>query len=1185
VVNKIIEFSLRNRLLIIAATVLIFLFGGYNILKMPMDVFPDLNRPTVTIMTETHGLAPEEVELLVTFPIESMVNGATGVRRVRSASGIGLSIVWVEFDWGTDIYRDRQIVAEKLQLASESLPGGATPVMAPISSIMGEIMLLGVRSANGNTSPLEVRTLADWVIRPRLLSLGGIAQVTVMGGGLKQYQVITNPERLAQYDTTLSDLAAALEKGNINTSGGFLLTETKEYLVRITGRVEFLDDIENTVIEHRREGTILVKHVADVRYGHPVKRGDGSVNGESAIIMAIQKQPGADTQVLTKVIDKAIDEIRDALPRDVVVENHIFRQADFIEAAIRNVEEAIRDGVVWVIVILFLFLWNFRTSFITIISIPLSIIITGLFFDAFGFSINTMTLGGLAVAVGELVDDSIVGVENIFRRLKENRHSEHSKPILTVIYTATREVRNPIIYATFIVVLVVVPLFFLSGLSGRMFFPLGLAYLTTLLCSLVVSITVTPVLSYYLLPKAKLMQKEKDAFLLRWIKIVDTWMLRFVLRHPLKILLVSALMIASSFLGFTYMGGEFLPPFNEGTYTVNIISVPGTSLKESNRLGALSEGSFLEIPEIASSARRTGRAELDEHAEGVNYSEIDVRLSLENIQMAELRAGGTLTPGQIKAWRLKVQKALMAVPGVDLVEVDFEAPPVSALAREAPFSPQARPLGTAAYTDASDRRGRQEDTGRYMVIVRALDAQKPWKAVWAALEEAVESSQLSLVRTLERGRDRDEVAADIRRRIATIPGVVANIGQPISHRLDHIMSGVNKQVTIKIFGGANADLEKLRRLGQEVHDLLLPLQKQGKGVVDLELEPQIEVPQVRIRIKREAVARYGLKVDDVAEALELALGGHVVTEVLEQQRKFGVFVRYDEKSRNNMDAIRETLIDTPSGGRITLSTVADVLETTGPNTINRENTTRRIVVSCNTANEDLATVVNLIRERVDAYFEKGWTEGTIPKEYYPRYGGQFESQQEANRQLLIFGLLALIGMYLLLVKCLRNGWGALQVMLVLPSGYVGGVAAVFLFADGTLSVATLVGFITLTGILARNGILMISHYVHLMKYEGEQLDEKMIIRGSLERLAPVLMTAFTTGIALIPLALGAGQTGKEILHPLAIVVIGGLITSSLLDQIVRPPLFFKFGRKVYDPAKAGAMEGDEGFAQAEGSFV
>lgn len=752
-----------------------------------------------------------------------------------------------------------------------------------------------------------------------------------------------------------------------------------------------------------------------------------------------------------------------------------------------------------------------------------------------------------------------------------------------MIYDANREVMNPIIYATLIVVLVVVPLFFLSGLSGRMFFPLGLAYLTTLLCSLVVSITLTPVLSYYLLPKAKLMQKEKDAFLLRWIKIVDTRMLRFVLRHPLKILFVSGLLIASSFLGFFYMGGEFLPPFNEGTYTVNIISAPGTGLKESNRLGTLSERSFLEIPEIASTARRTGRAELDEHAEGVNYSEIDVRLSLENIQMAEFAAGGALTLEQIKALGAKVQAALMAVPGVDLVEVDFEGPAESALAKEAALSQQAGPVGTLAYTDAGDQRGQQEDTGRYMVIVRALDAKKPWKAVWAAVEEAVESSQLSLVRIMERGRNRDEVAADIRRRIATIPGVVANIGQPISHRLDHIMSGVNKQVTIKIFGGANADLDNLRRLGREVHDLVLPLQIEGKGVVDLELEPQIEVPQMRIRIKREAVARYGLKVEQVAEALELALGGHVVTEVLEQQRKFGVFVRYDEKSRNNLAVIREILIDTPSGGRIALSTVADVLETTGPNTINRENTMRRIVVSCNTAGEDLTTVVSLIRERVDTYFEKGWAEGTIPREYYPRYGGQFESQQEANRQLLILGLLALIAMYLLLVKCLGSGWAALQVMLVLPSGYVGGVAAVFLFADGTLSVATLVGFITLTGILARNGILMISHYVHIMKHEGEQFDEKMIIRGSLERLAPVLMTAFTTGIGLIPLALGAGQTGKEILHPLAIVIIGGLITSSLLDQIVRPPLFFKFGRKVYDPAKAGATDEDE-FAQAEGAF-
>ena len=1146
-VNKVIKFSLKNRFPIIAATVLIFLFGGYYIQRMPIDVFPDLNRPTVTVMTEAHGLAPEEVEPLVTFPIESTMNGATGVRRVRSASGIGLSIVWVEFDWGTDIYRDRQIVSEKLQLASASLPEGVTPIMAPITSIMGEIMLLGVRSVNDSTPPLEVRSLAEWVIRPRLLSLGGIAQVTVMGGGLKQYQVITSPERLAQYDITLSDLAEALEEGNINTSGGFLLRETKEYLIRITGRVESLDDILNTVIEHRNKGMVIVKHVADVRIGQPVKRGDGSVNAKPAIIMAIQKQPGADTQVLTKQIDRAIDEIRGTFPEDVVIENRIFRQADFIEAAIRNVQEAIRDGVVWVIVILFLFLWNFRTSFITIISIPLSIIMTGLLFYAFGLSINTMIFGGLAVAVGELVDNSIVGVENIYRRLRENQHSGKPKSAMKVIYNALREVMTPIIYATVIVVLVVVPLFFLSGLSGRMFFPLGLAYLATLLCSLVVTITLTPVLSYYLLPKAKLMRVEKDAFLLRSIKKGDAVMLGFVLRHPLKIIIASAFLIIISFMGFFYMGGEFLPPFNEGTYTVNIISPPGTGLNESNRLGTISELSFLKIPEIVSTARRTGRAELDEHAEGVNYSEIDVRLSDKKIQITELRTAGDLSPEQLNALRLKVHNAVMAVPGVDLIEVDFEGP-----------------ASVTANADAGD----QKDNGRYLVIVRALDGQEPWKEVRAAIKEAVES-RFSLVRVLERGRSRDEISADIRRRIAVIPGVVANIGQPISHRLDHIMSGVNKQVTIKIFGSANAEMDKLRRLGTEVHDLIMPLQIQGKGVVDLELEPQIEVPQVRIRIKRDAVARYGLKVEEVAEALELALGGHAVTEVLEQQRRFSIFVRYDERARSNLAVIRETLIDTPSGGRIALSTIADVLETTGPNTINRENTMRRIIVSCNTAGEDLVTVVNLIRERVDVYFEKGWADGTIPKEYYPRYGGQFESQQEANRQLIILSVLVLLAMYLLLVKCLGSGWAALQVMLLLPTGYVGGVAAVFLFAEGTLSVATLVGFITLTGILARNGILMISHYIHIMKYEGERFDEKMIIRGSLERLAPVLMTAFTTGIGLIPLALGAGETGKEILHPLAIVIIGGLITSTLLDQIIRPPLFFKFGRKVYDPARKG----------------
>lgn len=1086
--NRVIAFALGNRLLILAGAVVLVLFGGYQASQLSIDVFPDLNRPTVTIMTESHGLAPEEVETLVTFPIESAMNGANGVKRVRSASGIGISIVYVEFDWGTNIYIARQIVAEKLQLVRERLPGEANPVMTPITSIMGEIMLVGMRPI-GDTSPLDVRTAADWVVRRRLLAISGVAQVTVMGGELKQYQVLTSPERLARYDVALDELTDAVTKSNAVSGGGFLLSKERESLIRIVGRATSLEDIEHTVVRLGETVPITVKQVADVRFAGPVKRGDGSVNGEPAVMMSVQKQPGADTLQLTEEILRTLDEIQATLP-GMKIDTDIFKQAAFIEVAIGNVEEAIRDGAIWVVVVLFIFLWNFRTSIITLTAIPLSILITALVFKYFGVSINTMTLGGLAVAIGELVDDSIVDIENIYRRLKENRHKENPDNPLKVVFLASSEIRNSIVYATLIVILVVFPLFSLAGLEGRMFAPLGLSYLLTLLSSLIVSLTVTPVLASYLLPKAKFLGAEGDPFLLRWLKRADTVLLRFVLRHNTTVLVGVALIVMISVTTIFWMGGEFLPDFNEGTLTIGATATPGTGLRESNRLAARAEEMLMEVPEVTHVSRRTGRAELDEHAENVNFSEIDVGLQEPERPL----------PGFHRA-------VLRAIPGLHRFGVETV------------------------------------------------------------------------------GRPREVVLQDIRDKLGSFPPtLVFNIGQPISHRLDHIMSGIRAQVAVKLFG---SDLDVLRATAQDIEKLMAEV----PGVVDLQVEPQVEIPQVRVTVLREESARYGLPPADVAHALETALQGLTVSQVLEGQRTFDLVVWFDEESRNDIQVIRDTLISTPSGVRVKLGSVADVERRQGPNTINRENVVRRIVVQCNTAGRDLVSVVEDIQAAVADEIVPA-----LPEGYFIEYGGQFEAQREANFRLLVLGTFSVAGIFLLLYKCLNSWRAALQVMINIPLAAIGAIAALLivswpgvegfqgasfwqwprLWLEGTsLSVAHWVGFITLIGIVSRNGIMMISHYIHLMKYEGETFNEQMIIRGSLERLAPVLMTALTTTIGLIPLALGAGQTGKEILHPLAIVVIGGLLSSTLLDQIVTPALFFKFGRKVGEDQAAGGEQSAE----------
>ncbi len=1047
--NGIIQFSIRNRFLVLCAAALLLVYGAGVVARMPVDVLPDLNRPVVTVLTEAHGLAPEETEALVSFPIETMMNGASGVERVRSASSAGLSIVWVEFDWGTDIFRARQIVNEKLQLAQARIPGDTVPSLGPISSIMGEIMLISLSGGHGEagtpvTEPSEVRSLADWVVRQRLLAIPGVSQVVPIGGGTKQYQVLTNPGRLQQYGVTLDQLTEAVKGSNLNTSGGFLQTGSREAVIRIMGRARTLQDIEQTVVSAKDGVPVTVGQVAEVKLGRPLARGDASVDGEPAVILSIQKQPNANTLELTKKVDQALAEIASSLPPDVKINPDLFRQSHFIEAAIGNVEEALRDGAVLVFLILMVFLLNLRATVISLTAIPLSFVIAMLVLDQFGISVNTMTLGGLAVAIGLVVDDSIVDVENVFRRLKENRKKPNPDPPLEVIYRASAEVRNSIVFATIIIVLVFLPLLSLEGMEGRVFMPLGLAFIIALAASLVVSLTVTPALCAFLLarewrgPVARMLARltperwrregtvehEEDTWLVRQLKRLDAPVVRWSIRHSNLVIAATVLMVVLAGSLFSAMGREFLPPFNEGSLSVSAILPPGTGLDESNRIGTAIEKLLHTVPEVEHTGRRTGRAEMDEHAEGVGYSEIDVGLK-------------------------------------------------------------------------------------------------------------------------RSGRPQSAVLAEVRAKMNQIPGVVIAIGQPISHRLDHLSSGVRAALAVKVYG---PDLHELRRRAEEVRAVMAEV----SGIVDLQVEPQIEVPQVQVEINRNAAARYGLTPAVLAETLETAFNGHTVSQILQGQRTYDLTVWFDEASRNNVEAIGSTLVSTPAGARIPLSQIALVRKTTGPNTINRENVSRRIVVQANVQGRDLNSVVTELQARMKSA-QTGWTPG-----YFLEYGGQFESQQGAMSRLLFLGLFTVVAIFLALYMALGSWRLALQVMVNLPLAMVGGVIAVFL-TGGVLSVASLVGFITLFGIATRNGIMMISHYVHLMRVEGEDFSETMIIRGTLERLAPVLMTALAAALGLLPLALSVGQPGKELLQPIAVVILGGLISSTLLDQVVTPALFYRVG--------------------------
>ena len=998
--NSFIRFSLRHRFTVLLSVCGLVLYGLWIITKLPVDVFPNLNRPTVTILSEAHGLAPEEVETLVTLPIETTLNGTPGILRIRSSSGIGISIVHVEFDWDTEIFRNRQLIAERLQLLQGRLPKLVQPMMGPVTSIMGEIEFVGLTSSDSAQSPMDLRTLADWTIRPRLMTIPGISQVVVMGGEVKQYQILVSTERLQKRAVSLEELQHALAEISENTTGGFIDLDGKEYLIRPLARVSSIADIENSLVGMHFGQPVLVKDVAEVRIGAKSKRGEASINARPSVILTIQKQPNASTIDLTRQIDADLAEIQKTLPKGVHIEGELFKQANFIEASIANVQGALRDGIGIVALVLFFFLLNLRTTSITLVVIPLSLLITAIVFHFLGLSINTMTLGGLAVAIGELVDDAIVDVENVFRRLKENRRAASPLSPLKVIYEASSEVRNSIVFSTIIVVLVFIPLFALGGIEGRLFVPLGIAYIISILASLVVSISVTPVLCSYILPKSKAMDEQSDGALVRTLKATAMRCLNVALPRPKAVIFICLLMLTGALALLPSMGRNFLPDFNEGTATIGVAAAPGISLAASNALGASMEKAMLSIPEVKSTVRRTGRAEMDEHAEGVHWSEIDV---------------------------------------------DF----------------------------------------------------KPG------------------------GRPRPAVIKELREKIEAVGDVYVNVGQPISHRLDHLLSGVRAQIAIKVFG---PDLSELRRLGGEIQDVM----KDIPGLVDLQTEPLTLIPQMKIAVNREQANAYGIRAGTLAADLEIALRGDVVTQFLENQKIYDVFMRLDDKSRSTPKSIGSTVVKIlPSGQSIRVGDVAQVYQGTGPNMINREDMQRRFVISANSQDRDLASLVNEITKKIS-------NNVPLPEGYFIKMGGQFESQQQASRRILLLGILSLLAIFVVLYAHFGSAVLSLQIMLNVPLALIGSIVAIYL-SERTLSVATLIAFVTLCGIATRNGIMMISHYLHLLSEEGEKFSKEMVIRGSLERLVPVLMTASTAALALIPLLFSRGEPGKEILYPVAVV--------------------------------------------------
>ena len=1018
--NAIVRGSLANRLFVLIGAAVIVVYGLLTLRSLPVDVFPDLNRPTVTLITEAEGLAPEEVELLVTFPVETAMNGMPGVTRVRSVSGVGLSIVYIEFDWSTEIYRARQQVSERLQLVREQLPTNVSAQMGPISSIMGEIMLIAMSSDDAR--PMELRELADFTVRPQLLTVAGVSQVIPIGGEVRQYRVIPDPRKMATLDVGFDAIEKAIQKFGSNTGGGFVDLKDREYLIRNIARTTKIEDLGNLVVAYRDGQVISLGQVAKVDYAARTKRGDAGFNGKPAVILAVQKQPNADTVTITKQIEAMLPELQRVMPGSIHVTDIQFRQATFIETSIANVKRVMIEALVVVAIVLFAFLLNWQTTAISLIAIPLSVLTTVIVFQVLGLSINTMTLGGLAIAIGALVDDAVVDVENIYRRLGQHRAAgdRDKRRIIDVVAAASIEVRSGILYATAIIVLVFLPLFALSGIEGRLFTPLGIAFIVSILASMLVSMTVTPVLAYWLLP-GMAQPAEHETFVVRALKNVQKRGLAWCFDRPAFVIgLPSVAVIAAIYAG-TLLPRTFLPSFNEGTVLVSLILQPGISLMESDRIGRLAEKLVAEVPEVKSVGRRTGRAELDEHAEGVHSSELDLDL-------------------------------------------------------------------------------------------------KP------------------------SSRSREAVLADIRNRLAVLPASIS-VGQPISHRLDHMLSGVRAQIALKIYGD---DYDTLRSLAAQLETRL----KGVRGITDLQTEKQVRIPQLQVRVDYDKAKRYGLNPNDITSALETLSNGRVVSQIVDQSKRFDVVLRLSDEDRSTR-ALGEMLLESPAG-RIPLNAVAEVVETDGPNQILRENGRRRIAVFANTDGSDLARIVDDIRREVAA--------AKFPQGYFTSLEGQFQAQEEASQLIAVLSLVSLALIFVVLYTRYQSGVLALIIMGNVPLALIGSVAALWI-AGQPFSVASAIGFITLAGIATRNGILKISHYINLVLFEGETFGRKMIIRGTLERLTPVLMTSLAASIALLPLMIGADEPGKEILSPVAVTIFGGLVSATLLDGFLTPVLFLLFGRK------------------------
>ena len=1018
-VNKIIYYSLHNRLVILVCALLLMIWGTYTAFNTDVDVFPDLNAPTVVIMTEANGMAPEEVERLVTFPVETAVNGAMDVRRVRSSSTTGFSVVWVEFDWGTDIYRARQIVSEKLAVLGESLPGNVgKPTLGPQSSILGEMMILGLTA--DSTSLLDLRTIADWTIRPRLLSTGGVAQVAGIGGDIKEYQILLDPARMKHYGVGLNEVLDVCRNMNRNANGGVLYEFSNEYIIRGVLSTSKAEEIAQGVVKTVNEYPVTLGDIATVKIGgKSPKRGTASERTKPAVLITVTKQPDTSTEKLTEKLDEIVVDLRKNLPADVHVSTDIFRQSHFIDNSINNVKKSLFEGSFFVVIVLFLFLMNIRTPVISLVALPLSLLVSIIVLHYMGLTINTMSLGGMAIAIGSLVDDAIVDVENVYKRIRENRllPPDQQRSTLEVVYDASREVRMPILNSTLIIVVSFVPLFFLSGMEGRMLVPLGIAFIVALFASTVVALTLTPVLCSYLLNrKATGMKELREAWIARKLKVVYKRALELALAYQKWVLGTTIALFVVALVIFFHLGRSFLPPFNEGSFTINVSSLPGISLDESDQIGRRAEALLLQVPEIKTVARKTGRAELDEHALGVNVSEI-----------------------------------------------------------EAPFELQ--------------------------------------------------------------DRSRDEVMNDVRKKLSTISGANIEIGQPISHRIDAMLSGTEANIAIKLFG---TDLNLMFTVGNQIKAAIQTI----PGLVDLKVEQQIERPQLTITPKRELLAKYGIPLPEFEEYINVMLGGEAVSQVYDDGKSFDLTVKTSDASRATMDDISNLMIDA-AGQKVPLSYVADIRSVTGPNTINRENVQRKIVISANVSERDLRSVVNEIQDRVEANIR-------LPEGYHIEYGGQFESEAAASRTLLLTSLMSLLVIFMLLYNEFKDVKESGVILLNLPLALIGGVIILWL-TSGEISIPAIIGFISLFGIATRNGMLLISHYTHL-RGEGMGLRES-VIQGSLDRLNPILMTALSSALALIPLALNGDLPGNEIQSPMATVILGGLLTSTFLNGFIIPIVY------------------------------